>query len=98
MREPTSHDGGTPRTAAPNGPVGPAQGPGRPFLLPRRAWLDATKRAIRDSSTPGLAGGRTGSWASASRRTGMPRGLRGHELMASLTAQRGGMGYGPSDT
>ena len=60
MPEPTNHQNGGSPTAASNGPVGPDQGPARPFLLPRRAWLDATKRAIREFSADAIP-----DWAAA---------------------------------
>jgi membrane protein len=60
MLEPTNQENGGPPNAASNGPVGPDQGPARPFLLPRRAWFDATKRAIHEFSVDAIP-----DWAAA---------------------------------
>jgi membrane protein len=55
---PASHDNGeSPAVAA---PVSPEQGPSGPFRLPRRAWFDATKRAIREFSVDAVP-----DWAAA---------------------------------
>jgi membrane protein len=48
------------RAAASPGPIGPDEGPARPFLLPRRAWWAATKRALREFSTDAIP-----DWAAA---------------------------------
>jgi membrane protein len=54
------HNGSRPAGAAATGPVGRGEGTPRPFLLPRRAWWDATKRAVREFSTDAIP-----DWAAA---------------------------------
>ena len=56
MPEPAEHhhNGDRPPGVAAKGPVGPGEGTARPFLLPPRAWFDATKRAIREFSTDAI--------------------------------------------
>jgi membrane protein len=62
MAEPTDHQhhGDRPAGAEAKGPVGRGEGTARPFLLPRRAWFDATKRAVREFSTDAIP-----DWAAA---------------------------------
>jgi membrane protein len=60
MPEQTNHNGGTSTSAGANERGSPYDGPVRPTQLSRRAWFDATKRAVREFSDDAIP-----DWAAA---------------------------------